>query len=77
MTTSLGGNDALNPAVVYDGNGVAHVVFEGKVNATDSKINIYYSNDQGTGTWTAPVRINPAEPPFDANDALIPAHRRG
>ena len=72
VTTSLGGNDALNPAVVYDSNGVAHTVFEGKVSATDSKINIYYSNDQGTGTWTAPVRINPAEPPFDANDALHP-----
>ncbi len=72
VTTSLGSNDALNPAVVYDSNGVAHTVFEGKVSTTDSKINIYYSNDQGTGTWTAPVRINPAEPPFDSNDALHP-----
>lgn len=76
VTNQLGNQDSLDPAVATDSTGVAHAVFEGKgptegSNATDNKINIYYSNDQGTGTWTTPINIL-TEPPFDVQDSADP-----
>ena len=71
VTNDLGGNDSLNPSIVYDGAGVAHTVFQGKDAANlDNRINIYYSNNQ-TGSWSTPVKISP-EPPFDIQDAFNP-----
>ncbi len=72
VSNNLGSNDALLPDIAVDSAGISHVVFEGKNAANgDSKINIYYSRDGGTGTWTTPVKLT-AEPPFDASDALNP-----
>ena len=70
VSNDLGGQDSLLPDIAVDSTGISHVVFEGK-GGSDNKINIYYSRDGGTGTWTTPVKIT-ADPPFDAQDALNP-----
>lgn len=64
-TSNLNGEDirisgdlyAEEPHVTIDSDNVVHVVFAGRISATDEeKYEIYYCNNQ-TGSFTSPVRI--------------------